>query len=320
MHMRDGSAAVDDRPAVDTAPRAERTTRRGLWPDGYRVNYRSSAGFLLVHILPLLAVFTGVSWRDVQLLVVLYFTRAFAITAGFHRYFSHRSYTLGRPAQFLLAFLGSTAGQRGPLWWAAHHRVHHRFADRDGDLHSPREGFWWSHVGWLLCDRFDIDAQPRVRDFDRYPEIVWLDRHEWVAPWVLGTACLVFAGPSGLLIGFFGSTALLWHTTFSVNSVAHVFGRRRFVTPDTSRNSLVVTLLTLGEGWHNNHHRYPTAARQGFYWWQFDPTYLVLRALAAVGVVSGLRHVPPHVLAEGRRPVTTLDDVPNPSTTATSRR
>jgi stearoyl-CoA desaturase (delta-9 desaturase) len=273
-----------------TSPRASR-----------RPNVRSSAGFLAVHALALLVVVTGVTRTALVLLVVTYVVRQFCITAGFHRYFSHRSYQLGRTAQLVLAFGGSTACQRGPLWWATHHRVHHRFTDVEGDMHSPREGFWWSHVGWLLCDRFDVAEHPPVKDFDRHPEIGWLDRHPWVAPWALGVACFAIGGPSGLVVGFFGSTVLLWHGTFLVNSVAHVWGRQRFATGDTSRNNALVALLTGGEGWHNNHHRYPSSARQGFYWWELDSTYLVLRALAAVGVVRGLRQPPARVLEEGRR-------------------
>ena len=167
------------------------------------------------------------------------------------------------------------ASQKGPLWWAAHHRNHHRFSDTDRDVHSPRRGFWWSHVGWILCDKYNEADRNQIRDFAKFPELRFIDRHDWIGPWTLGAACFLIGGWSGLLIGFFASTVLLWHVTFTVNSVAHVMGRRAYDTDDTSRNTLLVALATGGEGWHNNHHRYPWAARQGFRWWQIDTTYYV---------------------------------------------
>jgi stearoyl-CoA desaturase (delta-9 desaturase) len=253
-----------------------------------------------VHLVPFLAVFTGITLRAVVLGVVLFYGRMFAITAGYHRYFSHRSYRLARFPQFVLAFLGTTAAQKGPLWWAGHHRSHHRFTDADGDPHSPRDGWFWSHVGWILCDKYNRTDRDAIKDFTRYPELVWLDKHDWVGPWTLAIASFLIAGWSGLLIGFFGSTVLLWHTTFSVNSWTHIVGRRRYATTDTSRNSWFVALLTCGEGWHNNHHHYAASARQGFFWWELDATYYVLKALSAVGIVKGLRTPPDRALYAGR--------------------
>jgi stearoyl-CoA desaturase (delta-9 desaturase) len=224
----------------------------------------------------------------------------FFITAGYHRYFSHRSYKLGRGMQFVMGFGGSTAVQKGPLWWASHHRNHHRYSDTDLDLHSPLKGFWWSHVGWILCDKnkgWDADD---IRDFNKFPELRFITDHDWIGPWLLGIACYFIGGWSGLVFGFFGSTVLLWHSTFLVNSLAHVMGRRRYVTTDTSRNSALIALLTLGEGWHNNHHYYQASARQGFFWWEIDVSYYVLRALAAVGLVKELKQPPARVLAAAR--------------------
>ena len=245
--------------------------------------------FLACHAVPLLAVFTGITARAVGLAVVLYVVRVFFITAGYHRYFAHRSFRVGRATQLVLAVGGLTAAQKGPLWWAAHHRDHHRYADTDRDPHSPTNGFWWSHMGWILSGRYGATNHDRIEDFGRFPELRWLDRHDWLGPWALGVASFLFAGWPGLVVGFFGSTVVLWHATFAVNSFAHVFGRRRYATLDTSRNSLVVAVLTLGEGWHNNHHHYPTAARQGFRWWEVDVSYYVLRLLAVVGVVRSIR-------------------------------
>jgi stearoyl-CoA desaturase (delta-9 desaturase) len=270
------------------------------WAPNEHINKRSSIPFILLHFLPLLAIFTGVTWTAVWLCVVLYFVRMLAITGGYHRFFAHRSYKLKRVPQFILAFVGTTAAQKGPLWWAAHHRAHHKYADTERDIHSPIRGFWWSHVGWILCDKFNKTDSDAIKDFTKYPELVWLDKHDWVGPWALGITCWLIGGWSGLLIGFFLSTILLWHGTFTVNSVAHVFGRRVYDTPDTSRNSLSIALITGGEGWHNNHHRYPWAARQGFHWWQIDTTYYVLRAFSLVGVVRDLRPVPATVRDEAR--------------------
>ena len=227
------------------------------------VNWPASVPFLLVHLLPLLVVFTGISTTAIVLFCVTYFGRMFLITAGYHRYFSHRSYRMGRIPQFLMAFGAETSAQKGVLWWAAHHRNHHQFSDTERDVHSPRKGFWWSHVGWILCDRYKSYDPERIRDFGRFPELVFIDRRDWIAPWALGLACFAIGGWSGLVVGFFASTVLLWHTTFLVNSAAHVFGRRRYDTSDTSRNSLIIALLTGGEGWHNNHHHYQASARQG---------------------------------------------------------
>lgn len=261
-------------------------------PPDERISWRSSLPFIAAQLVPLLAFVTGVTAKALVLGAVLYVVRMFCITAGYHRYFAHRSYRLGRVPQFLLAFGGTTAAQKGPLWWAGHHRDHHRYADTDRDPHSPQKGFWWAHVGWILSGKYGASDHAKIEDFARFPELRWLDRHDWVGPWALGLVSFLVAGWSGLVVGFFGSTVLLWHATFCVNSVAHVAGRRRYATTDTSRNSLPVALATLGEGWHNNHHHYPACARQGFYWWELDATYYALRALAAAGIVRDLRQPP----------------------------
>jgi len=258
-------------------------------PDDERLHWLASVPFFALHLLPFLAVFTGVSWKVVALLGVTFFGRMFFITAGYHRYFSHRSYRLARLPQFVMAFGGTMAAQKGPLWWAAHHRDHHRYSDTDLDIHSPQKGFWWSQVGWILCNKYDPTKFDRIKDFARFPELRFLNRFDFIGPWVLAIACYLVAGWSGLLIGFFLSTVLLWHATFTINSLAHVIGRRRYATEDTSRNSPVLAVLTMGEGWHNNHHYYPASARQGFYWWEWDPSYYVLKGLSFVGIVKGLK-------------------------------
>lgn len=265
-----------------------------------RVNRISSVPFILIHLLPLLAVFTGVSTTALVLLAVTYFGRIFFITAGYHRYFAHRSYKLGRIPQFLMAFGGTTAAQKGPLWWAGHHRDHHRYSDTDQDIHSPLRGFWWSHLGWILCDKYNATPEDRIKDFAKYPELRFLNKFDWIGPWALGIACYLIGGWSGLLIGFFLSTVFVWHATFLVNSLAHVMGRRRYATEDTSKNSAIIAVLTMGEGWHNNHHYYQASARQGFFWWEWDPSYYVLKALSFVGITRDLK-TPPELVLDSNR-------------------
>jgi stearoyl-CoA desaturase (Delta-9 desaturase) len=220
--------------------------------------------------------------------LVLYLTRMFFITAGYHRYFAHRAYTLRRVPQFIMALGGLTAVQQGPLWWAEHHRDHHRYTDTDRDPHSPLRGFWWSHIGWIVSGRFDKTDYVAIKDFARFRELRWLNEHDWVGPVALAIFSFLIAGWSGLVVGFFGSTVLLWHATFSVNSLSHLFGRRRYATSDSSRNNWLIAVLTLGEGWHNNHHHYPRSARQGFRFWEIDVSFQILRLLSALHIVRGL--------------------------------
>jgi len=265
-----------------------------------RVNWPASIPMFLVHAACLLALVTGVTWRSLVLCAVLYFGRMWFITAGFHRYFSHRSYKTNRAFQFVLAFGGGAAAQKGALWWASHHRDHHRFSDTERDVHSPQKGFWWSHIGWILCDKYKGWDPDSIKDFNKYPELRFLTKHDWIAPWTLGVASYFIAGWSGVVVGFFWSTVLLWHGTFTVNSLAHVMGRRRYATTDTSRNSALIALWTGGEGWHNNHHYYQAAARNGFFWWEYDPTYYGLKVLSWFRIVRDLKTPPARVLDGAR--------------------
>lgn len=250
-----------------------------------------------IHASCLLALWAGASTADVVLCLSLVFLRILAITGGYHRYFSHRSYKTSRAFQFVLAFLGTTAVQKGPLWWAGNHRIHHKYTDRpERDVHSPREGFWHAHQGWIFSGRWDATPLEQISDFARYPELVWLNRWYFVGPLALAAFCWLVGGFSGLVWGFSISTVLLWHLTYSINSVAHIWGKRRYETADDSRNNALLGLLTLGEGWHNNHHRYCASARNGFFWWEVDITWYVLRGLAALGLVWDLKEVPAHLL------------------------
>jgi stearoyl-CoA desaturase (delta-9 desaturase) len=265
-----------------------------------------SPWLMMVHIgLPLFAIggafVVPFRWWYPLVAVGLYFLRMLFLTAAYHRYFAHRSFKTSRAFQFVLAMLGTTCVQRGPLWWAGQHRAHHRFSDQEGDVHSPvRRSLFWGHMGWLLVRRTDGYDEARVKDLAAYPELRWAERHYLVAPVTLALGLLLLGGTGLLMWGFFISTALLWHGTYCINSLAHRIGKVRYATGDGSRNNWVLALLTLGEGWHNNHHHFMTSVRQGFYWWEVDVTWYVLRALSWTGLVWGLREVPRHVRESGR--------------------
>ena len=267
--------------------RSHSTARRE--PDE-KMDWISSIPFLLVHVACFGALLTGVSWSALAVCAGLYFARMSALTVGYHRYFSHRSFKTSRAFQFLLALAATTCAQKGPLWWAAHHRHHHRASDRVEDIHSPAQrGFWWSHLGWILCRKYNETRLDLIRDFARYPELRWLDRYHLVPPIVVAVALFLLGGWGMLVVGFFWSTVLLWHGTFTINSLSHVFGRRRYKTTDTSRNNALLALLTCGEGWHNNHHYHQNTANQGWFWWEIDTSFYLLKALERLRIVSGLR-------------------------------
>ena len=199
-------------------------------------------------------------------------------------------------ARFFWTYIGTSAMQKGPLWWAGHHVNHHRFADREGDPHSPMvSGFYYAHIGWFLNDaKHDrLEAtNPVIRDFSKAPEIAWLDTYYAVPPLLLAVAMYLIGGMPWLIWGFCLPTVTLAHSTFAINTINHMFGSRRFETIDESRNNPLTALFAVGEGWHNNHHRYQRAARNGFYWWEFDPTWYVIRSMAAVGLAWDIQAVP----------------------------
>ncbi len=270
--------------------------------------------FALVHLMCFGVIWVGWSPVAVCVAIAMYFVRMFAITGFYHRYFSHRTFKTSRVAQFLFGVAAMTSAQRGPLWWASHHRLHHQRSDEPADVHSPRQhGFIWSHIGWITSESNFRSELSVVRDLSKFPELMFLDRFDVLVPTALGFAMfglgamlahyaptLHTSGAQMLIWGFFISTAVLAHGTFTINSLAHVIGRRRFETGDDSRNSFMLALITLGEGWHNNHHHFPAAARNGFFWWELDITYYVLKMLAAVGIIWDLRPVPEQLLYEDR--------------------
>jgi len=275
-----------------------------------RISPWRSLPFFLVHLASLSIFWCGWSRVALWLCAILYLVRMFGITAGYHRYFSHRSYSTSRWFQFTLAWVGASAMQKGPLWWAANHRHHHTHSDDDADIHSPvQNGFWWSHVGWILTTKYDATNFRLISDLAKYPELRWLNRYWLVPPVALAQGLLVLGwvlqrhfphwgtSPVQMLAwGFFVNTVLVYHGTFSVNSLTHVFGSRRFPTTDNSRNSFWIAVLTLGEGWHNNHHYVPSSERQGFYFWEVDIAHYMLVSLSSLGLVWDLQKPPRHVL------------------------
>jgi stearoyl-CoA desaturase (delta-9 desaturase) len=264
--------------------------------------HRGTIPFWSVHVAAVIGVIAlGFSWTGLALALTFYVARMLVVTAGYHRYFSHRSFKTSRAGQLVLAALAQTSLQRGVLWWAGSHRLHHRYSDTEDDLHSARRhGFWWSHMGWMLARRYNHVDYDQIKDISRFPELRFLDRHPHLPGVVLAAILFAVGGAHALVWGFFVSTVLLWHGTFTINSLSHIFGRRRYATTDDSRNNWALALITMGEGWHNNHHHYQSSACQGFFWWEVDFTYYALRALSVVGLVWDVRRPPPRALAPDR--------------------
>lgn len=264
--------------------------------------YPETVPFVLIHLAAFGAIFTGVTVQALVMMVVLYFLRIFAIGAAYHRYFSHRAFSTSRWFQFVLAFLAQTSAQKSVLWWASKHRHHHLHSDTPEDVHSPRhKGFLYSHMGWMFVPKHDEPDFDKIKDLTKYPELRWLNEYELFPALVLATICFLIGGWSGLIVGFVWSTILVYHGTFAINSVAHVSGRKRYVTGDDSRNNWVLAIFTMGEGWHNNHHAFQSSVRQGFRWWEWDPTYYILKGLSWTGLVWDLKAPPETVLRNEQR-------------------
>lgn len=271
--------------------------------------------FIILHVGCFGVLWVGFSPVAAWTAVALYFIRMFAVTGIYHRYFSHKTYSTSRVGQFLLALWGGTTVQRGALWWAYHHRHHHQHSDEEEDAHSPHvHGFWWSHIGWITSRRNFPTDYTKIKDLAKFPELVWLNRFDTVVPVVFAFAVFGFGellahyapqlGTNGwqmLVWGFFISTTALFHGTACINSMAHLMGRRRFKTTDDSRNSFILAMITLGEGWHNNHHRYQSSTRNGFYWWEIDITYYGLKAMSFTRFIWGLKPVPKSIMEEAAR-------------------
>ena len=260
--------------------------------------------FWLVQASALLVLLVPFTWPLLALWAVSHFLRAMGLTLAFHRYFAHRAFQMNRLARFVWTFVGTAAMQKGPLWWAGHHVNHHRYADRDGDPHSPMvSGFYYAHVGWFLNDaKHDRIAatNPVIRDFSKFPEISFLNTYFFVPPLLLAVVLFLAGGMPWLVWGFCLPTMTLAHATFAINTVNHMFGSRRFDTIDESRNNVLTAVFAVGEGWHNNHHRYQRAARNGFYWSEFDPTWYAIKAMQTVGLAWDVQPVPARIYEEAR--------------------
>ena len=311
LQLRRATAALIQWFNADYAPGGAEKMRAE--PD--RVDWMRCIPFLILHLGCLGVIWCGWSPFAVCSAVALYFMRMFAVTGIYHRYFSHKTYCTSRAVQFLLALWGGTTVQRGALWWAAHHRHHHQHSDKPADIHSPHvHGFWWSHLGWITSRRNFPTDYSKIKDLAKYTELVWLNRFDTIVPVLFATALFALGrllenhapglhtnGGQLLTWGFFISTTALFHGTSCINSLAHLIGRRRFDIHDDSRNSFILTLITLGEGWHNNHHLYQSSTRNGFYWWEIDPTYYGLKLLSWTRLIWDLKSVPAAILEEGAR-------------------
>ena len=277
-------------------------TKAGDANSGEDIVYPSSIPFVLFHIAAFAAIWTGVSATALWICLALYVIRIFAIGAAYHRYFSHRAFSTSRAFQFVLACLAQSTMQKSVLWWASKHRHHHLYSDTELDVHSPRQrGFLYAHAGWIFAKRHDQIDYTKIQDFLRYPELKWLHRLELAPAFAMGAVAFWIGGWSGLVVGFVWSTVLVYHATFCINSLAHVMGSKRYVTGDDSRNNWLLALITFGEGWHNNHHAFQSSVRQGFKWWEVDPTFYVLTVLSWMGIVWDLKHPPKAVLRNEQR-------------------
>jgi stearoyl-CoA desaturase (delta-9 desaturase) len=276
--------------------------------------------FWLIQLSAITVFFVPFTWPMIGLWAFSHFFRAIGLTLAFHRYFAHRAFKMGRLTQGVWSFIGTAAMQKGPLWWAGHHITHHKYADRDGDPHSPHiSGFYYAHIGWfahdIKYDKLEV-TNPVIRDFSKYPELRFFDTYYWVPPVIWCAALYAIGGLQWLAWGFLLPTMTLAHATFAINTINHLFGTRRFRTMDESRNNWWTAIFAAGEGWHNNHHRYQRAARNGFYWYEFDPTWYVIRTMGWLGLAWDIQPVPERIYREAeataRMDATTLSAVPAP--------
>jgi stearoyl-CoA desaturase (Delta-9 desaturase) len=282
--------------------------------DSRFINLLRHVLFWSVHVACLAVFWVDFSWVAFAMCFALYLVRMFAITGWYHRYFSHRSFKTSRFVQFIFAVVGASAAQKGPIWWASHHRHHHKHSDTPEDIHSPViSGIYYAHLGWVLSSQFLETRLELVKDLTKFPELRLIDKYNTIPPILLAVAVFFFgywlgiafpslntSGTQMLVWGFFVSTVLVYHGTFCINSFTHLFGRKRFHTGDESRNSLLFALITLGEGWHNNHHKYQSAETQGMYWWEIDISHYLLKFMQMFGLVWDLRRYPAWLYEEAK--------------------
>ena len=258
-----------------------------------RPNWPITLVMVLLHLGAIAALFT-LTWQRAAVALALYWlTIGMGISMGYHRLHTHRSFTAPLALEYLLAVLGALTLEGGPISWVATHRVHHQKSDQDGDPHSPRDGGWWAHVGWIISGNANHNDTRKMSkyapDLAKHRFYVWLNTYHWV-PLVLLALALVAAGGWPLVLwGVCVRVVAGLHATWLVNSATHMWGARRFDTRDDSRNNWWVALITFGEGWHNNHHAHPTSARHGLTWYEFDLSWIQIRALKAIGIVKSVQ-------------------------------
>jgi stearoyl-CoA desaturase (delta-9 desaturase) len=256
-----------------------------------KVNWITTVVLALFHVGAVAALFMF-SWRDFAVFVFLiWFATGLGISMGYHRLHTHRSYQVPLALEYFFAVCGALTLEGGPIFWVAAHRIHHRNSDRAGDPHSPRDGAWWAHMGWIIFGDPD-NAQALLKytpDLAKHRFYLWLEKFHWVPIVVLAILLAVIGGLPMVLWGVCLRVVVGLHGTWLVNSATHMWGTRRFATRDDSRNNLLIALVTFGEGWHNNHHAHPTSARHGLAWYEFDPSWIQIRILKFLGIVKSLR-------------------------------
>ena len=257
------------------------------------VNWATTIFMALFHVGAIAALFMF-SWKVLAVTVVLYWmATGLGISLGYHRLHTHRSYVVPRPLEYFFAVCGTLTLEGGPISWVATHRVHHQNSDRPGDPHSPRDGGWWAHAGWILTGKTlhnNTRAMAKYApDLSKRAFYVWLNDYHWLPSFVLAGILYAIGGLPLLMWGGFVRIVFGLHATWFVNSATHMWGRRRFNTRDDSRNTWWVALITFGEGWHNNHHAHPTSARHGLAWYEFDPSWIQITILKYLGIAKSVQ-------------------------------
>lgn len=257
-------------------------------PHGQHLNWLTTSVLILLHAGAIAALFLF-NWRDFAIAVFLYWmATGLGISMGYHRLHTHRSYQVPLLVEYFFAFCGALTLEGGPIFWVAVHRLHHQNSDQPGDPHSPRDGAWWSHMGWILLGETNHNntrlMSKYAPDLAKHKFYIWLNNYHWVPTVVLAAATLALGGWALMLWAVFFRIVFGLHATWLVNSATHMWGARRFATRDDSRNTWWVALFTFGEGWHNNHHAHPTSARHGLAWYEFDLSWLQIRLLRRLGV------------------------------------
>jgi fatty-acid desaturase len=262
-------------------------------PNGNKMNWPTSLVLVLFHIGAIAALFMF-SWRNLLISMALYWiTVGWGISLGYHRLHTHRSYKVPLWMEYFFAVCGALTLEGGPIFWVATHRIHHQKSDQPGDPHSPHDGAWWAHMGWILFGETNHNntrlMSKYAPDLAKHKFYIWLNNWHWVPMVALGVILLAIGGFPLMCWGIFLRVVLGLHATWLVNSATHMWGNRRFSTKDDSRNNWWVALMTFGEGWHNNHHAHPTSARHGLAWYEFDISWITLTMLKAIGVAKQVR-------------------------------